>query len=138
MRVQRRETEVQVITMYQALQEKLVSSCPGLVEEVGIDPPDKVQRGLVTHLRSNSCCMAEPGPRPTSVCHQILSSYQDRLGGPSSLIAQCLPSLLQVGSPRTTSAITSHRFQLPDPSSAPPPMQVPDPITPGLSYGGSL
>lgn len=54
-------------------------------------PPDKVQRGLVTHLRSNSCCVAELGPRPTSVCHQSLPSHLDRLGGPSSLIAQCLP-----------------------------------------------
>ncbi|XP_043444266.1 solute carrier family 25 member 48 isoform X1 [Prionailurus bengalensis] len=54
---------------YQARLEILVSfsPCPRLVEET------EVQRGLVTYLRSHSWCMAEPGPRPTSVCHQSFS-----------------------------------------------------------------
>lgn len=125
--------------MYPAIQEKLVSSgpCPGLVEEVGVYPPDKVQRGLVTHLRSNSCCVAELGPIPTSVCHQSLPSHRYRLRGPSSLIA--FPSPLQVGSPRTTSVITSQRFQLPDLSSAPLPMQVqtPSPLVSAMEAASS-
>lgn len=93
----------------------------------------QAQRGLVTSLRSHSWCMAEPGPGPTSLCHQSLPSHQERLGAASSLTAWCL-ALLQVGGPRAMSVITSHNVQCPGLSSALSPHLSPHPVTSGLSY----
>lgn len=93
------------VTIYQAPREKLVSSspCPGCGGGRCAPHLTEVQRGLVTHLRSNSCCVADQ--TPTHICvPPKFGSHLDRLGGPPSLTAQCPPPPTPSGKPQTPSS----------------------------------